>query len=108
MAPRLAGVLHGIGDACYSAGGFVVPLMINAMITDDPYLIRLRVLWTRLNNLVMFLTGILNGRTILIKFLECCVVRLRWLFRKGFTSNFVFYRVEKVFQGEILYKLLVY
>ena len=40
MAPRLAGVLHGIGDACYSAGGFVVPLMINAMITDDPYLIR--------------------------------------------------------------------
>ena len=42
MAPRLAGVLHGIGDACYSAGGFVVPLMINAMITDDPYLIRLR------------------------------------------------------------------
>jgi len=39
MAPRLAGVLHGIGDACYSAGGFVVPLMINAMITDDPYLI---------------------------------------------------------------------
>ena len=53
MAPRLAGVLHGIGDACYSAGGFVVPLMINAMITDDPYLIRLR---TRLKHLVTYLT----------------------------------------------------
>ena len=37
MAPRLAGIQHGIGDAIYSAGGFIVPLIITAMISGDPY-----------------------------------------------------------------------
>ena len=32
VAPRLSGTLHGLVDACYSCGGFFVPIMCSAMI----------------------------------------------------------------------------
>ena len=37
MAPRLAGLLHGLVDTLYAAAGFVVPLMCNALIRDHEY-----------------------------------------------------------------------
>lgn len=37
MAPRLAGLLHGLVDTLYAAAGFVVPLMCNALIRGHEY-----------------------------------------------------------------------
>ena len=32
LAPKYAGLLHGICDSCYSAIGFVIPLAVGAII----------------------------------------------------------------------------
>ena len=37
IAPRYSGFLHGIADAIYSSGGFVVPIMCNALIGQNIY-----------------------------------------------------------------------
>ena len=44
MAPRLAGLLHGLVDTLYAAAGFVVPLMCNALIKGHEYQL---VAWSR-------------------------------------------------------------
>ena len=45
MAPKLAGTLHGLVDTIYSAGGFVVPIIGNALVDDYTIAVKWRPVW---------------------------------------------------------------
>ena len=45
MAPKISGTLHGLVDTVYSAGGFVVPIIGNALVSDYSMAIKWRPVW---------------------------------------------------------------
>ena len=45
MAPKISGTLHGLVDTVYSAGGFVVPIIGNTLVSDYSVAIEWRPVW---------------------------------------------------------------
>ena len=45
MAPKISGTLFGLTDIFYSAGGFVVPILGNALVADYSDAVSWRPLW---------------------------------------------------------------